>query len=124
LAGSDCRNTAYWHDAALLEQHLAQPAGFQMAKTLPAQSASVHERLDSSRQPFLFPIHAGLPIDVFNHLAKGRALCPDHLGTSLGDIPATHGLRRPNQMTLRPVSPLPLAMQDGPAEANDELLKA
>jgi len=106
----------------LLEQHLAMPAG-SMANALPQQAPPVHDGWDSSRQPFLSRFTPG-SIDVFTTWQGSVLYALISLGLLYGLNIQQQRLAAANQLTLRPVSPLPLAMQDGPADANDELLKA
>ena len=94
----------------LLEQHLAMPAG-SMANALPQQAPPVHDGWDSSRQPFLSRFTPG-SIDVFTTWQGSVLYALISLGLLYGLNIQQQRLAAANQLTLRPVSPLPLAMQE------------
>jgi len=106
----------------LLERHLELPVG-SLAPALPAKSDPLQEAWRSGRPSLLARFTPG-SIDVFTTWQGTVLYAAVTLALIYGVNLQQQRLAAANQLTLRPVSPLPMAEQATPADAGSELLKA
>ena len=106
----------------LLEQHLALPEG-SLAPALPAPADPLQEAWRSGRPSLLARFTPG-SIDVFTTWQGTVLYAVVTLSLIYGVNLQQWKLAAANQLTLRPVSPLPAALLSAPAEGGSELLKA
>jgi transcriptional regulator with XRE-family HTH domain len=106
----------------LLEHHLELPAG-SLAPALPARPDPLQEAWRSSRPSLLARFTPG-SIDVFTTWQGTVLYAAVTLALIYGVNLQQRKLAAANQLTLRPVSPLPVAVQATAVDAGSELIKA